>query len=80
MLILPILQAFNLCVGVGVNFEGMSIAIKNDEIDFLNCQSSNIDGCIFDKNNNQKMSCVFLNHLVSQHDYKLVSLDYHKIF
>jgi len=50
----------------------MSIAYKNDEINILDCQYSNVNRCILDENNNQKMSCIIMNYL-SSHDYKLVS-------
>lgn len=72
MFVLPILQTFNFCYGVGVNFKYMSIAIKNDEIGVIDCQYTNLDGCIFDRDSNQTMSCVVVNYLASR-DYKLVS-------
>lgn len=72
MLFLPILQTFNFCYGIGVNFKYMSIAIKNDEVDVIDCQYTNLDGCIFDGGSNQTMSCVMVNYLASR-DYKLVS-------
>lgn len=50
----------------------MTIAFKNDEINFLDCQYSNVNQCIFDENSNLTMSCVILNYL-SLHDYVLVS-------
>lgn len=73
MFILPIFQSYNFCAGIGVDIKGKSIAIKNDEINYLNCQWSNVNGCILDEGSNQKMSCVITNYFVSQ-QYKLVSL------
>lgn len=52
----------------------MNIAIKNDEVNILNCQHFDIDGCIFDENNNTTMSCVVMNYFMS-HNYKLVSAE-----
>jgi len=72
MIVLPLMQIFNVGFAVGVNFLDMPIAVKNDEIDILQCQYFNASGCIFEKNNNQTMSCVVLNYLESQ-NYKLVS-------
>lgn len=73
VVLLPILQTFNFCLGIGVNFKDMAIAVKNDEINVLDCQNSNVGECVFDDNSNQKMSCVFLNYLTSR-DYTLVSI------
>lgn len=73
MLILPIIQAFNLCAGVGVDFKGMPIAIRNEEVNFSDCHYSNINGCIFDNHNNLTMSCVVMNYLAKQ-SYELVSI------
>lgn len=50
----------------------MPIAVRNDEIKVLDCQYFNVDECIFDGSDKQKMSCVALNYLASR-DYKLVS-------
>lgn len=72
MFILPILQAYNLCTGIGVEMRDLSIAVANDEIDYSNCKYSNLDGCIIDNNNNQTLSCVVMDYFLSQ-NYKLVS-------
>jgi len=72
VILLPILQTFNFCFAIGVPFKDMKIAYKNDEINILDCQYSNVNGCIFDENSNQTMSCVIMNYL-SSHDYELVS-------
>ncbi|XP_060878331.1 ABC transporter G family member 23-like [Metopolophium dirhodum] len=73
VILLPILQTFNFCFAIGVPFKGMKIAYKNDEINILDCQYSKVNGCIFDKNSNQTMSCVIMNYL-SSHDYELVEV------
>ncbi|CAI6347958.1 unnamed protein product [Macrosiphum euphorbiae] len=73
LILLPILQTFNFCFAIGVPFKGMKIAYKNDEINILDCQYSNVNGCIFDENSNQTMSCVIMNYL-SSHDYELVEV------
>ncbi|XP_060841940.1 ABC transporter G family member 23-like isoform X1 [Rhopalosiphum padi] len=73
VILLPILQTFNFCYGIGVPFKDMSIAYKNDEINILDCQYSNVNRCILDENNNQKMSCIIMNYL-SSHDYKLIEV------
>lgn len=73
VILLPILQTFNFCLGIGVNFKDMAIAVKNDEINVLDCQHYNVGECVFDENSNQNMSCVFLNYLTSR-DYTLVSI------
>lgn len=73
MILLPIIQSFNFCLAIGVNFKNMPIAIKNDEVNFADCRSYNFDGCIFDENNSQTISCVVMNYLSSQ-DYNLVSI------
>lgn len=73
VILLPILQTFNFCLGIGVNFKDMTIAVRNDEINFLDCQNYNVSKCIFDESSNQKMSCVFLNYLTSR-GYTLVSI------
>lgn len=75
MILLPILQSFNFSLGIGVKFKNMPIAIKNDEASFLDCQDYNVNGCIFDGNSNEKMSCIVMNYL-SLHDYILVSIQY----
>jgi len=70
---LPILQSLIYCYSIGVNFENMPIAIKNDEVDFKSCQHFNLNECIFDdEDNDQPLSCVVVNHLQSL-DYDLVS-------
>ncbi|KAL5245483.1 hypothetical protein ACI65C_012893 [Semiaphis heraclei] len=73
LILLPILQTFNFCFAIGVPFKDMTIAFKNDEINFLDCQYSNVNQCIFDENSNLTMSCVILNYL-SLHDYVLVEV------
>jgi len=72
VILLPILQTFNFCFAIGVPFKGMTIAFKNDEINILDCQYSNVNHCIFDENSNLTMSCVIMNYL-KLHDYELVS-------
>lgn len=72
MFVLPILQSYNFCAGIGVDIKDRTITIKNDEINYFDCQYSNVDGCIIDKDSNRKMSCVVMNYFMSQ-DYKLVS-------
>lgn len=76
MILLPILQSFNFSLGIGVKFKDMPIAIKNDEISFSDCRDYNLNGCIFDENSNQKMSCVVMSYLLV-HDYVLVSIFYY---
>ncbi|XP_025415790.1 ABC transporter G family member 23-like isoform X1 [Sipha flava] len=73
MIVLPIIQSFNFCSAVGVNFKNMPIAIKNEEVNFTDCQYSNFNGCIFDKNNSLTVSCVIMNYLSSL-DYNLVEV------
>ncbi|KAF0762245.1 ABC transporter G family member 23-like [Aphis craccivora] len=73
VILLPILQTFNFCFGIGVPFKDMQIAYKNDEINILDCQYSNVNTCIFEENSNQKMSCIIMNYL-SSHDYKLIEV------
>lgn len=53
----------------------MSIAIKNDEVNYLDCQHFNVSGCIIDENSNLTMSCVVLNYLTSLNSYTFVSLN-----
>lgn len=72
VILLPIFQSLNFGFAIGVNFKGMSIAIKNDETNFFDCQFSNTNGCIFDQGNNQIMSCAVMNYLAS-HNYLIVS-------
>lgn len=50
----------------------MKIAVINDEINYFNCQYSNVNRCILDEGNNQTMSCVILDYLTTN-NYKLVS-------
>lgn len=73
MIVLPIFQILNFCYGIGTNINDMPIAIKNDEISVLDCQNANVDGCIFDINSTQTMSCFIIKYLQS-HNYNLVSL------
>lgn len=63
VLLLPMIQAFNLCASVGVNFKGLKLAIKSDEINYVDCKYFNGSGCIFDDNNNQTQSCIIINYL-----------------
>lgn len=73
---LPIWQSLNFGAAIGTNFKDMPIAVKNDEVDFLNCHNNSysyVDGCIFDEFSNQKVSCAVLNYLSSR-KYKLVSI------
>lgn len=73
MFILPIFQCYNFCNCIGIEIKDMSIAVRNDEIDYSNCKYSNFDSCIFDNENNQTLSCVFMDYFISE-NYKLVSL------
>lgn len=72
MIILPILISTVFCMSFGKNIKNIPITIKNDEVNFLDCQYSSTNGCILDENTNQTMSCVILKYLQS-HGYKLVS-------
>lgn len=72
VILIPIIQSVEFCIGLGVKIKDMSITIKNDEVSFLDCQRNNVNGCIFDENANQTMSCIVMNYLQS-HDYTLVS-------
>lgn len=72
LIILPIVQTFNFCYGIGTNFKGMEVAIQNDEINLNDCKHFNSSGCIFDNITRQSMSCVAINYLTSL-DYTLVS-------
>jgi len=67
------MQACSYSFGIGVNFKGMEVAIQNDEINLNDCQYFNSNGCIFDKNTSQPMSCVAMNYLSSL-NYSLVSI------
>lgn len=71
MFLLPIIQSLVVCNAVGTNIKDLQIIFKNDEVDYLDCHRYNIDGCVFDKENNQTLSCIILNHLSSL--YTLVS-------
>jgi hypothetical protein len=72
LIILPLLQAFNFCFGVGVDFKNMPITFKNDEVNYESCQNYSTKGCILDESSNETMSCVVLDYFAS-HNYKLVS-------
>lgn len=73
MILLPVLQTFNFCTSIGLNFKNLPIAIKNDEVNFFDCKNySDIDVCIYDNFSNQTMSCIVMNYLTA-HDYALVS-------
>lgn len=72
MIFIPIIQIVLFCLSVGTQIKDMPIVIKNDEINLLDCQSFNGNGCIFDDDNHQNMSCVILQYLKSL-DYKLVN-------
>ncbi|VVC27807.1 ABC transporter-like,P-loop containing nucleoside triphosphate hydrolase,AAA+ ATPase domain,ABC [Cinara cedri] len=63
MFLLPILQSWITCNCIGTEFKDMKIAIKNDEVDFWDFRRSNIDGCILDGENNQKISGVVMSRL-----------------
>ncbi|VVC27530.1 Hypothetical protein CINCED_3A011626, partial [Cinara cedri] len=65
MFILPILQALIICNCVGTGISDLKVAIKNDEIDFWGSRRSNIDGCILNEKNDQKISGVIMNRLQS---------------
>jgi len=73
LFVLPIVQSLNANFSIGQNFKGVQIAVKNDEINSLNCQHSVIKGCILDEASNQTMSCVVMNYLLSL-DYQFVSI------
>lgn len=79
MILIPIIQSAEFCIGLGVKIRNMSITIKNDEVNFLDCQYNSVNGCIFDENANQTMSCIVMNYLQS-HDYTLVSFQQHLCF
>lgn len=72
MIILPMLIPMIFCSSVGVKLKNMPISIKNEEVNILDCQYSNTNGCIFDDDHNLTMSCVVVNYLQSL-NYKLVS-------
>lgn len=73
MFILPILQAIVICNCIGTDIKDMSVAVKNDEIDFWDSRRrSNIDGCILGEQTDQKISGVIMNRLESL-GYTLVS-------
>ncbi|XP_050422032.1 ABC transporter G family member 23-like [Adelges cooleyi] len=71
LVVLPALQALNLCLCVGVDFKHMPIAYKNDEVKFSDCQNVK---CIFNENHNDTLSCNVLNYLAS-HDYNLIEVN-----
>lgn len=61
-------------MGIGGDFKGLEIAVRNEEIKFLGCQFANVSGCIFDENNYQTQSCMVMNHL-EMLGYKLASIE-----
>lgn len=75
MIILPILNSMFYCLAIGTNFKNIPITVRNEETDLLNCQYSDTNGCILNKNNNQTMSCVVLSYLQSL-DYTFVNILY----
>lgn len=74
VIVLPIFQIFNLCIGVGMEVKNLEIAIKSEEIKFSECQYFKFNGCIFDEGYNQTLSCIILNYLAA-HTYKLVEVE-----
>lgn len=66
-------QSFNLMMGVGGDFKGLEIAVRNEEINFADCQLSNVNGCIFDEHKNQTQSCIVMNYLKTL-GYELASM------
>lgn len=74
LMILPFFQTCIFSSGVGVNFKGMEIAIQNDEISLNDCKHiSNFNGCIFNNDTTQLMSCFAIQYLTSL-DYTLVEV------
>lgn len=73
LFVLPVIQMLCANLAVGRNIKGMQIAIKNDEINSLDCSHAAVSGCILDEARNQKISCVVINYLLSL-DYQLVSV------
>lgn len=63
ILLLPVIQSFNLSTSVGVELKGLKIAVKSEEINLVDCRYYNNDGCIFDKNSTQTQSCIVINYL-----------------
>ncbi|VVC25930.1 Hypothetical protein CINCED_3A000710 [Cinara cedri] len=72
---LPMIQYNNFSISFGQNINGLSIAIKNDEVNYLDCRNFNVNGCIADENSNLTMSCVVVNYLVSLNRYKLIEVN-----
>lgn len=67
-------MSVGVCLSMGTDIKGLKIAVKNEEIESLsNCRNFKIDGCILDDTNNQTLSCVVVNYLLSR-DYQLVSI------
>lgn len=67
------MQALLICNCIGTNIKDMSVAVKNDEIDFWDSRRhSDIDGCILGGETDQKLSGVIMNRLESL-GYTLVS-------
>lgn len=62
----------NVNYGIGSNIDGLSIAVKNDEIDYVYCKTHELNGCISDENNNQSTSCIIMDYYRSL-NYKMVS-------
>lgn len=73
MIVIPLINYNNLNLSYGNNIKEMSIAIKNDEVNYSDCQDFNVHGCITDNNSNMTMSCVIINNLISLNNYTLVS-------
>lgn len=63
------------CIGIGTDMKALNVAIKNDEVNYFDCQNYKINGCIFDEdfNFNQTASCIIMNYYASL-DYELVSM------
>lgn len=60
-------------MAIGGDFKGLEIAVRNEEVNFADCQFSGVDRCIFDEYNNQTQSCMVMNYL-EMLGYKLVSI------
>lgn len=73
MIFLPVFQIVSFYMSIGVNLKYINIAIKNDEVNIVDCKHFKIDECIFEKSDNITMSCVIMNYFESR-DYNLVSV------
>lgn len=60
-------------MAIGGDFKGLEIAVRNEEVNFADCQFSSVDGCIFDEYSNQTQSCMVMKYL-EMLGYKLVSI------